>query len=480
MERYIDGFDDRAVRARAKEVMQKRKRLKPDAIARYMNHFESKCATSKARVEEAKSLIVNGVQHNLANNHPFPLAIRKAEGAYLYDVDGNRYIDFLQAGGPIILGHNDASVREKAIELIRNEGPLTGLFSEHEYELAKLIHRHFPSVEMFRMLGSGTEADILAFRLARAYTGKKYIIRIKHNYHGWGDQMIYDADSIAEPGVCINGVLTEGLEYTQAVPPNDADALESLIQKNADRGGTAAFILEGVGQDSGALPLTRAFHKKAREICDKYGVLMIYDEVVTGFRLGMGGAQEFYGTKADLTVLGKIIGGGYPSAGGIGGRKEIMRLLAAGLEKDRSKKVRVGGTLSANPLTCVAGCVTILELECRNAHTKLKIAADAFVRSLTDLAAEYDVPALIFNQHSILHIDVTAMQHIAAFYASQDDPACKAQISEATDATHEFSMALAAEGVIVAGGNKSYMSLATIDVTDDALAAFERVFREFQ
>ncbi len=480
MNRYLDGFDYAAIHERAGQVIAKPKRLKASAIDGYMKYFEANCATSKAKVEEAKTLIVNGIQHNLAINYPFPLAITKAEGAYLYDVDGNRYIDLLQAGGPTILGSNDEVVRKEVIGLLQSGGPLTGLYSEHEYELAKLINKYFPSVEKFRMLGSGTEADMIAIRVARAFTGKKYIIRISGNYHGWSDQLIYDSSIITDEAECVNGIPAECIKYTKAIPVNDIEALEKCILENEDKGGTAAFIMEGIGQDSGALPITREFHKQARAICDKYGVLLIYDEVVTAFRLGMGGSQAMFDTKPDLTIFGKIIGGGYPSAGGIGGRNDIMGLLAAGLEKDRTKKVRVGGTLSANPLTCLAGCTVIQELEKRNAHEKLKAAADEFTKRLVELADKYDVPAIIFNQHSILHVDVSGMQHIPTFFENPSSQECKNRVAEATQATMEFAMALAAEGVIIAGGNKSYINIETIGVLDEVLAAYECVFKEFE
>lgn len=477
---YIDGFDYNSIHARAWEVIQKPKRLRSEAIARYKKYYETRCTASKAKIEEAKEFIVDGIQHNLANNYPFPLAMNRADGAYLYDIDGNRYIDFLQAGGPTILGNNDKAIQEKVIELIKNEGPLSGLFSEHELEFAKLINKYYPSCEMVRMLGSGTEADIIAIRLARAFTKKKHIIRILNNYHGWSDQLIYNSDAFTDGNDLLNGVPAECAKYTTAIPVNNIEALEKRIIENIDKGGTAAFIMEGIGQDSGALPITKEFHKQARMVCDKYGVLMIYDEVVTAFRLGMGGSQALFNTKPDITVFGKIIGGQYPAAAIIGGRREIMSLLAAGLAKDRSKKVRVGGTLSANPLTCVAGCTAIKELERRNAHEKLKLAADEFTKKLVDLAEKYNVPAIIFNQQSILHIDVCGLQHIPTFYSSSSDPECKKKTSDATDAGLEFAMALAAEGIIVAGGNKTYINLETINVLDDALKAYERVFSEFE
>lgn len=478
MNKYLDGYDYPAIHERAGEIMNNRKRLKRSAIDRYMKYFNEKCATSKNRVPLAKEVIPGGIQHNLANNHPFALSITKAEGPYLWDEDGNRYIDLLMAGGPTILGNNYPLVRDSVCEFIKENGPLTGLYSEKEREMAELICKYYPSCDMFRMLGSGTEADIIGIRLARAFTGKKHIIRIQSGYHGWSDQLIYNSDQIDDGMMMLNGIPVECFQHTHAIPPNDANALEETIISLHDKGGVAAFLMEAVGQDSGALPTTREFHKRASEICKKYDVLLIYDEVVTGFRLGMGGAQAVMGTKPDITIFGKIIGGCYPAAGGVGGRRDIMSQLAAGLGQP-GNKVRVGGTLSANPMTCVAGIATIKELERLNAHEKMDKAATEFIHAIADLTEKYDIPALVFNQQSILHIDPSAVQHVPQFY-KPSDPDYGKQLKEAYQVMLEFAMALAAEGVIIAGGGKTYIGYESIPVLDDALAAYERVFKEFE
>lgn len=477
MKKYLDGFDYPAIHERAGEIMKNRKRLKRSAIDRYMKYFDEKCITSKNRVSLAKEVIPGGIQHNLANNHPFALSITKAEGPYLWDEDGNRYIDLLMAGGPTILGNNYPLVRDTVCEYIKEYGPLTGLYSEKEREFAEMIRKYYPSCEMFRMLSSGTEANIIGIRLARAFTGKKHIIRIQGGYHGWSDQLIYNSNQINEGMMMLNGIPVECFHNTHEIPPNDANALEETIISLQDKGGVAAFLMEAIGQDSGALPTTREFHKLASKICKKYDVLLIYDEVVTAFRLGMGGAQAVMGTKPDITIFGKIIGGCYPAAGGVGGRRDIMRLLAAGLGQLEGK-VRVGGTLSANPLTCLAGLTTIKELERLNAHEKMDKAATEFIHSIADIAEKYNVPALVFNQQSILHIDPSAVQHVPQFY-KPSDPEFRRQIKDGYEAMLEFAMALAAEGVMIAGGGKTYIGYQTIPVLDDAFDAYERVFKEF-
>ena len=165
--------------------------LDPEALETYKQYFEEKCQTSKQLNIQAKDSIPGGVQHNLAFNYPFPICIAKTEGPYMYDVDGNQYIDFLCAGGPTMLGNNYGPVREKVIEMLNECGPVTGLFHEYELKLAELVKQYMPSIDMFRMLGTGTEADMAAIRLARTFTGKSKIIKMGAAYHGWSDQLVY-------------------------------------------------------------------------------------------------------------------------------------------------------------------------------------------------------------------------------------------------------------------------------------------------
>jgi glutamate-1-semialdehyde 2,1-aminomutase len=196
--------------------------IRRDALEKYeKEYFDKKCSKSKEMINTAKEIIPGGVQHNLAFNHPFPLVIEKAEGCYLYDIDGNRYYDFLQAGGPTVLGSNPPSVREKVIELLNSCGPSTGLFHEYEYKLAKKISDSMPSVEMFRMLGSGTEACMAAIRVARLATKKKNILKMGGAYHGWSDQLAYGIRIPGSKWTQANGVPRHIFKYTQEFFPND-------------------------------------------------------------------------------------------------------------------------------------------------------------------------------------------------------------------------------------------------------------------
>lgn len=294
----------------------------------------------------------------------------KAKGNRLYDVDGNEYYDFLQAGGPTIIGSNDDVVRDKVIELLEDCGPSTGLFHPYEYKLAKKISECVPSVEMFRMLGSGTEACMCAVRVARLATGHKNVIKMGGAYHGWSDQLAWGMRVPGTLNLQSHGVPLFVFKHTQEFFPNDLKSLERKLILNKFRGGTAAVFIEPCGPESATRPVDKDFPKGVQALCRKYGALLVCDEVVTGFRIGLSGAQGYYGIDPDITIFGKIIAGGYPGAGGIGGHREVMKYLGAGLDKSEGKKIHkamCGGTMAATPISCCAGYTVICEIEKRNA-----------------------------------------------------------------------------------------------------------------
>jgi glutamate-1-semialdehyde 2,1-aminomutase len=372
------------------------------------------------------------------------------------------------------LGSNYPLVREKAIELINECGPSTGLLHEYEYKLAELICRNIPSVERFRMLGSGTEAVMGALRLARIKTGNKKIIKIGGAYHGWSDQMVYDLRIPGTRFFDAKGIPFMMHWHTQAVPPNDIDALESTLKWNRLRGGTAAVILEPLGPESGTYPVYKEFAQQARDLCDKYGALLIFDEVVTAFRVGMSGAQGYFNVKPDLTIFGKVVAGGYPSAGGIGGKAEYMDGLAAGLQG--GKKVKVGGTMAANPLSCCAGYYTLLEIEKTNACEKAGKAGDRITKGLNLLIDKYELPFVAFNQGSICHLETAGTLYVKIKLLKIKS--VLAEINQRKKLMEEYGAAYMAEGIVTLAGSRLYMSMADTDeVVDDALNRFENVFR---
>ena len=263
-----------------------------------------------------------------------------------------------------MLGSNPPAVREKVLELLNDCGPSTGLFHEYEYKLAKKISELMPAVEMFRMLNSGTESCMAALRVARLATGKKRILKMGGAYHGWSDQLAYGIRVPGSKWTQAPGIPLPIFRYTQEFFPNDLDDLERKLWWNRLRGGTAAVLIEPVGPESGTRPLDFEFNRGVERLCRKYGALLIFDEVVTAFRMGPSGAQGYFGVSPDLTIFGKVVAGGYPGAGGIGGKKKYMKYLAAGIKGGgKHKKALVGGTMAANPLSCVAGYYTICEME---------------------------------------------------------------------------------------------------------------------
>jgi len=455
--------------------------IRPDALKTYVEeYFEKKCSKSKAMIEKATEIIPGGVQHNLAFNYPFPLVFTKAEGPYLYDIDGNRYYDFLQAGGPTVLGSNPIEVRSKVIELLNECGPSTGLFHEYEYRLAKLISEYFESVEMFRMLGSGTEACMAAIRVARLATRKKYVLKMGGAYHGWSDQLAYGIRVPGSKWTQSAGIPHFCFKNTQEFFPNDLNDLERKLKFNSLRGGTAAVIIEPVGPESGTRPLDKDFNKGVEALCRKYGALLIFDEVVTGFRIGMSGAQGYFGVSPDLTVFGKAVAGGYPGAGGLGGKREYMKYLSAGIGSDgkKHKKALVGGTMAATPISCIAGYYTLSEIARTNAAQKAGQIGDKLIAGLRELIKKHNLPFVAFNQGSICHLETVGTMHFTINWSKPwTIPNVLKETSARKKEMEHMGAAYMAEGIVTLAGSRLYTSAAyTDEMIEDVLARFDRVF----
>ncbi len=452
--------------------------IRRDKMQEYLDFFETRCKKSKAATAEAAKYIPGGVQHNLAFNYPFPLSVARAEGAHLWDVDGNRYVDFLQAGGPTVLGSNYPPLREKIIEVLHDCGPVTGLFHEYELELARLINRHMPSVELFRMLASGSEAAMAAIRAARNFTGKKMVIKIGGAYHGWSDQLVFGTRIPGTGTYEAAGIPESCLQHTQEVFPNDIDGergLRALLEQNRGGGGTAAVILEPIGPESGTRPVARDFNARARELCDEFETLLIFDEVVTAFRLGLGGAQGYFDVKPDLTVFGKCVAGGFPAAGGVGGRADVMSTFSAGIGGG-GQKTLVGGTLSANPISCAAGYHAILEMERTNAPVLAGRAGDKLCQGLQAIIDDLGLPFFVYNHGSIIHLETHGV-----LLLDITDPDFFSKVAERKDIAEEMGAAYTAEGMITLAGSRLYSSMADTDeVVEEALAGFARALRSVE
>lgn len=453
-------------------VSQPVRGLRHDALLDVLEWFETKCRASKELTERAKERIPGGVQHNLAFNYPFPLAVEKAEGAHLVDRDGNVYIDFLQAGGPTILGSNYAPVNEKVAEVVGASGPVTGLFHEYELKLAESIHRYMPHIEMYRSLGSGTEAVMAAVRAARAFTGKKTVVKVGGAYHGWSDTMVYGLRVPGSYRMNAKGIPFGATSRTRETFPHDLGTLRRKLVENRLRGGTAAVVVEPVGPESGTRPVPHDFNAKVRELCDEFGALLVFDEVVTGFRLGLGGAAGYFGVTPDLTVLGKAVSGGYPMAGGVGGRSDVMAVFGSGLDGKSGAHIQVGGTLSANPLSCAAGYFAIEEMARTNAPVIAGRAGDRLTKGLQRIVDRYGLPYVAYNQGSIVHLECSGVMLL-----DMHNPLKLLKENKARKRLMEqMGAAYAANGIITLAGSRMYTSMADTDaVIDDALERFDRV-----
>jgi len=307
-----------------------------------------------------------------------PPIIVRAQGAKLWDADDNDYIDYIGSWGPMILGHADPEVVE-AVSRATQNGTSFGASTPAEAELAELVKAAFPSIEMMRFVSSGTEATMSAIRLARALTQRKYIVKFEGCYHGHADSLLVKAGSgvatLGIPGSA--GVLEEQAQFTLALPFNSVEPVEQAFERYRDQ--IAAVIVEPIVGNMGCVPPRKGYLEKLREVTQSHGSLLIFDEVMTGFRVAFGGAQELYGITPDLTTLGKIIGGGLP-VGAYGGRLDVMRMVAP------LGPMYQAGTLSGNPLAMAAGIATVgrLQRERTKIYPSLERNSSTLVNGLTE------------------------------------------------------------------------------------------------
>ena len=397
---------------------------------------------------EAKDVIPGGVEHNLSQNKPFPLTMDRGKGYRLWDADNNEYIDYLMSGAPIILGHGFEPLDEKIISIIREKGPATGLTSEYEILAAREIVKHMPGVETVRFLQSGTEADMAAIRIARAFTGKLKIIKIGGSYHGWSDQMVYSLHMPGTADLNSRGIPAEIYSHLVEVSPNDFNGLEKAFEDNKNKGGIAGVIVEPIGGESGSHPSHPDWNRRIRELCDQYESLLIFDEVVTGFRLDMGGAQKYFNIIPDLTVLGKIIGHGYPSAGAVAGRKDVMSVCHGGM----GEKIYIGGTLAANPIS-TAACYYALKLMVEyDAVKKATDYANKLTKAMNDLfATRPELGFFVYNFGPIMHYVTTAF-----FFVDLTAPDAFINVLTRKQFADDYQLVTMAHGLCTLAGTRMY------------------------
>ena len=391
-----------------------------------------------------------------------PRFIDRADGCHIYDVDGKEYVDYIDSWGPMILGHNFPEVKESVLKACE-KGLSFGCATAIEVEMAEFICDHIPHVDMVRMVNSGTEAVMSAVRVARGFTGKNKIIKFAGCYHGHSDAMLVSAGS---------GVMTSGVPDSAGVPKgctedtmtavyNDLDSVRALMEQ-AD-GQTAAVIVEAVGANMGVVPPKKGFLEGLRKLCDEYGALLIFDEVITGFRLAFGGAAEYFGVTPDLVTYGKIIGAGMP-VGAYGGRREIMELVSP------VGKVYQAGTLSGNPIAMAAGLTQLKYLyEHQEIYKDLEEKGKRLYGGMEKILAEKNLPYHINHVSSLGSLFFTEQEVVDYTSAKSSD----------TKAFSEYFKGMLAQGIHMAPSQFEAMFLSvahTHEIIDQTLEAVRNYF----
>ena len=355
---------------------------------------------SKIIYEKAKKAIPGGVNSPVrafqSVDKEYPIFIKSGNGSKLYDEDGNEYVDMIGSWGPMILGHNYPQVLEIVKKELEN-GTSFGLPTKKEVELAELVKSCFPSIEKLRLTTSGTEAAMASVRLARAFTGKNKIVKFEGCYHGHSDSLLVKAGSglLTFAHQDSNGITEGVVKDTITLPFGDFEKLKETLESEKD---IACVIIEPIPANMGLIETKKEYLEKIREITEKEKVVLIFDEVISGFRISLGGAQEVFGITPDLTVLGKIIGGGYP-VGGFGGKKEIMDLISP------VGNVYHAGTLSGNPISVAAGIETISILKKNTEiYENINTKTENLVNQINELIKKYSIPASVNHFGSLFTI----------------------------------------------------------------------------
>ncbi len=414
--------------------------------------------------QEAKKLMPGGVNSPVRAFKSVdmdPIFMERGEGSKIYDIDGNSYIDYVLSWGPLILGHAQKEVVQ-AIQKVAIGGTSFGAPTLMENKLAELVMDRVPSIEMIRMVSSGTEATMSALRLARGYTNRNKILKFEGCYHGHGDSLLIKAGSgVATLGLPDSPGVPEGVaKNTITVPYNDLESVRYAFEQYGDD--IAAIIVEPVAGNMGVVPPQAGFLQGLKEITSKNGSLLIFDEVMTGFRVDYGCAQGYYGVTPDLTCLGKVIGGGLP-VGAYGGKREIMENIAP------SGPIYQAGTLSGNPLAMTAGYETLRQLT-PESYNHFTTVADQLEEGLRAAAEEFEIPHTINRAGSMIGIFFTNEEVVNFETAKTSD----------LNLFAKYYREMALEGVFLPPSQFEGLFLSTAHTQDDVAHTIKAARRAFE
>jgi glutamate-1-semialdehyde 2,1-aminomutase len=365
---------------------------------------------SLALYERAREVIPGGVTHDGRHLKPFPIYVERAQGPKKWDVDGHEYVDYWMGHGALFLGHCHPVV-VKAIQEQAARGTHLGAGHELEVRWAELIIKLVPSAEMVRFTMSGTEATHLALRIARAYTGRTKVVKFQGHFHGWHDGVVAAVNPPFDVPMSA-GVPAAILDQLLLCPPNDIKSVETML----DRGDVAAVILEPAGGQSGTTPTMPGYLQELKSLCTRHNVVLIFDEVITGFRYAPGGAQAYFGVTPDMTTLAKIVAGGLPGAAVVG-KKALMSMMAhrGDAAWDRSERVAQNGTFNSNPVSAAAAIATLELVADGSLHARANKLGDELRAGIGDVMKRGGTPGACFGEASIFHVSFEGRPGLAGF-----------------------------------------------------------------
>jgi glutamate-1-semialdehyde 2,1-aminomutase len=458
------------IRERARRIAGRpMRRITPERLAAEVEEFGRRTPRSAELGRDAARLLARGTEHVDPLAFPHPLFMEGGDGSHVVDVDGNEFVDYVLAGGAIMLGHNHKALNDRIVALIGEKTNFHGHLDEYELAAAREICALFPSIQSVRFTASGAEANLAAARIARAYTGKHKIVKFRGAYHGWGDQFLVDIEIPGSDRFMSGGIPDEFLSQTVLVPQNDLEALERALCDHERAGGIAAVFSEPMGAESGLVPFDEGYHREAIEIAHRHRALYVFDEVVTGLRIGLGGAQAALGVDPDLTTLGKALMNGYPSCGAVGGRKDIMDTANTGIPGD-GPSAYIGGTLSGNVLSAAAAYFTLQELRQPGTMERALDAAADLVTRLNALFATRGADFFAYRFGSIVKIELTAPHAIPL-----DGPSAVREVLERRALLSTYMVPVQNAGVLSRMGRDMVSCAHTPEDNERAVAAYERL-----
>jgi glutamate-1-semialdehyde 2,1-aminomutase len=364
-----------------------------------LSTYESSHPRSAELHREARTIFPDGVTHDSRHFTPFPIYADRAQGSHKWDVDGNEYVDYVSGHGALLLGHAQPDVTRAVAEQI-TRGTHLGASTEQEIAWGRWVQRLIPSAEKVRFTSSGTEAVQMAVRLARAFTGRDLLIKFEGHFNGWSDTV--SANLIeGHDGPACTGIPDSATSVQMILPQNDIDAFRQAMEEHGAR--VAAVILEPTGASMGAVPIEPEFLFALREETERRGTILIFDEVVTGFRVAPGGAQAYYGITPDMSTLAKILAGGLPG-GAVAGRAEILNQIEFNPEHTPSMRVSHPGTFNANPLSAAAGAAALGIVATGEPHRRAHHAASLLARGMNEALARREIDGCVYGLGSILHV----------------------------------------------------------------------------